>query len=91
MLCVIITQPNTTVTVVWLLSKHPLPPALIFRDSLTLPVTVMKVIDVVGGGLCADWSGPGIVEGVMQKLRLLLRVLHFSCRVGLVQHHRRGK
>lgn len=68
MLYVIITQPHTMVTVVWLLSKHPFPPALIFHDSLTIPVTVMKVIDIVGGGLCADWSGPGIVEGIMQKL-----------------------
>lgn len=27
--------------------------------------------DTVGRGLCAGCSGPGIVEGMMQKLKLL--------------------
>lgn len=47
----------------------------------------MKVMDPVGRGLCAGWSGLRVMEGVMQKLRLLLQFLRILFTAGLVQHH----
>lgn len=80
MLSTVITQASTAVAVIWPLC----PAALISLAPLTLSVTAMQGIGPAGRGLGAGWSDAGIMEGMMQKLRPLLHLLHFEFRVGPV-------
>lgn len=70
------TQANTAVAVIWPL----LPRAPIFLGPLTPGVTVRQGVGPVGLGRRAGWSDPGVMEGMMQKLRPLLHLLHFEFR-----------